>query len=544
MKLLTLLGLIAINLVNAYAHWHGSHPCNSSINWNGWGGDITNRRLAQSSALTTDNINALTLACKIKYVNGVSATPIVSDDITYFPTWGGLLVALNYKTCETIWELNITRIVEDFAPVTTDIASVTSAVSRTSPFLQDGVLYLGTLIHALLLAVDTSNGALIAQIQINTHPTAVITQSPTVYNGLVLVGASSVEESAAAAIPGYQCCSFVGNMNAFSLDATTKEFSLVWSVSMLPDPPGNWSGNAVWGSQPSIDEARSQVFIATGNVYTAPKEFQNCAESTKTNSSCLPSDVYQESVIAFDVATGHINWVNQISPLDAWTVACIPGAAAPGNQLNCPPSPGPDADFGMAPAFVSASSASTPNGQDTLVLGQKNGNLYALSAVDGSIFWATSTSPDGIDGGLSWGVAADSSQVYFTAINFDQLPWTILPSKKKIKNSAWGAARLSDGTIAWDTQVLPDTAQAFVPPSIVNDVVITGRTQLSADDPSEGGKLVLLDSVSGSMLGSLELDVDYHGGIAAQDDYLLFGTGYQNTFFNTTGSFYVVKLPL
>jgi hypothetical protein len=36
--------------------------------------------------------------------------------------------------------------------------------------------------------------------------------------------------------------------------------------------------------------------------------------------------------------------------------------------------PGPDADFGMAPSFVPGS-RSTPYGKDTLVVGQKNGNL-------------------------------------------------------------------------------------------------------------------------------------------------------------------------
>ena len=166
------------------------------------------------------------MQCHLRYTNGVSATPTIDGDLVYYPTWGGLFVALNYKTCETLWELNITQIVEDFAPVDADIATVASPASRTSAYLQDGVLYLGTLIHALLLAVDASTGDLIAQIQINTHPTAVITQSPTVYDGLVFVGASSVEESAAAAISGYQCCSFVGNMNAFSLDTAAGSFAL------------------------------------------------------------------------------------------------------------------------------------------------------------------------------------------------------------------------------------------------------------------------------------------------------------------------------
>lgn len=327
--------------------------------------------------------------------------------------------------------------------------------------------------------------------------------------------------------------------------ALTLNLETAWDVSMLPDPPGDWSGNAIWGSEPSIDVSRSQVFIATGNVYTAPKAFQKCAEGTNKAGSCLPSDVYQESVIAFDMATGNINWAHQISPLDAWTVACLPGAAVPGNALNCPKHPGPDADFGMAPGFVSGASASTPKGQDTVVVGQKNGNLCALSAADGTLFWATSTSPDGVSGGLSWGVAVDESQVYFTAINFDMLPWTIVPSKQKIKNSAWGAANLADGTVVWDTQVQPKTAQAFNPPSVANDVVVTGRTQLKATGPEafKGGQLVLLDKTDGTTVGTLDLDVDFHGGIAVQDEYLLFGTGYSNPFDNTTGSFYVVQVP-
>lgn len=82
-----------------------------------------------------------------------------------------------------------------------------------------------------------------------------------------------------------------------------------------------------------------------------------------------------------------------------------------------------------------------------------------------------------------------------------------------------------------------------MPPTIANDVVITGRTQLTAEGAgaAKGGQLVLLESSSGDMMNSMELDAPYHGGIAVQSEYLLFGTGYQNTFFNTTGSFYVVK---
>lgn len=88
---------------------------------------------------------------------------------------------------------------------------------------------------------------------------------------------------------------------------------------------------------------------------------------------------------------------------------------------------GPDADFGMSPAFVSGRYANTPNGSDVFVTGQKSGVLYAMDAKTGYVYWATLTSPDsGSGGGLMWGVAVDAQQVYFTAANSGAASWTLL----------------------------------------------------------------------------------------------------------------------
>jgi hypothetical protein len=61
--------------------------------------------------LNAHNADSLAVHCKIEYTNGVSATPTINGDIAYYPTWGGGLVALNYKTCQTVWETNITQVV-------------------------------------------------------------------------------------------------------------------------------------------------------------------------------------------------------------------------------------------------------------------------------------------------------------------------------------------------------------------------------------------------------------------------------------------------
>ena len=546
MRFVIALVLAALSLANADTS--GYRGCGGEKPWNGWGGDISNSRWARNSMVNPANAKSMSVQCKHEYTDGESATPTISGDMAYFPTWSGLLVAMNYKTCQTMWEANITKVVYDFAPVNDNQTLLGQAASRTSPYLSDGYLFIGTQIHALFMAVRASDGAIMGPKQLNSHPLAVITQSPTVYDGLIFVGLASLEETASAYIPGYECCSFLGSVMALTFDRASGTFSTAWETSMLPSPHRGWSGVAVWGSQPSIDQERSQVFIATGNVYKAPPKYEKCAKRVnagKGSDNCLPRRVLQESVVALDASSGKINWVRHLAALDAWTVACLPGAVPGAKQSNCPPAAGPDADFGMAPTVVYGS-ANTPEGKDTLVLGQKNGNLYALSAEDGSVYWATHTSPDGTDGGISWGVAVDESRVYYTAMNWNMVPWKLRSTGKEIKNSAWGAAKLIDGTIVWETQVLPDTSISQIPPTVANGVVITGRTSFSETGPKSfaGGELVMLDAASGKMLSSMALDSSFHGGISVHDEYMFFGSGYKNAYYNTTGSFYAAKVAM
>ena len=370
--------------------------------------------------------------CRQAFSAGVSAAPLVVDGIAYYVTWTGAFIALDYTSCRVVWQTNVTDISLSFQPVNATVLSLTLPVSRTTPVMEGNILFIGTQLNALLLAIDKRDGNLINRVQISKHPLAIITQSPTIWQGRVYVGSSSREELASAVIPGYACCSFIASMNAFTLE--DDRFELLWSQDMIP-VGSNFSGAAIWGAQPSIDPVRNQVFIATGNVYSKPPQSTACLNQTtgtsntlqdNTTDPCVPHGVYQESVIAFDAATGRINWSHELSPLDAWTVACTLVPVI--NPSNCPPSPGPDADFGMAPSYVPASEY-TPYGKDTLVVGQKNGNLYAIGAQSGELFWATATSPGASQGGLSWGIAVGKQ--IFSSVHIQRCVWhraTVLPA--------------------------------------------------------------------------------------------------------------------
>lgn len=495
--------------------------------------------------MTSSSAQSLTQHCRLTYNVGVSATPTVKGSIVYFPTWDGQLVALNYRTCAVRWIVNVTDIIYQYGPVDAAFNQVLQKTSRTSPQIDGNVLFFGTQAHALLVALDVNTGATLASIQVNPHPLAILTMSPTVYNGRIFIGTSSTEEYATGVVPNYPCCSFIGNFGAFDFNQASRAFTLAWNVNMLPANEG-WSGAAVWGSQPSIDIARSQVFIATGNVYELPEAYQQCQNETANipviaqglvPSTCIPSNVLTEAVIAFDIQTGLINWARILSPLDAWQLACGGnlGFVVPRNFSVCPYPPGPDADFGMAPTFVPGSS-STPYGRDIVVVGQKNGDIHTLSAQAGTPLWSTVTGPSGLVGGLIWGIAVDDTHVYFSNVNNAQQPFTLLPGNATtITNSGCGAASLLDGSLTWEIAT-PNDAISVVPPSGVNDVVFFGRTGNRTD--LQGG-LVAVNKADGVIIRDYGLDSTFHGGIAIQDQYVMFGTGYYGS--NGTGSFYVMS---
>ncbi|KAF2403537.1 Quino protein alcohol dehydrogenase-like protein [Trichodelitschia bisporula] len=497
-----------------------------------WGANNLNNRWASlNTDINSASIPSLTEHCHVTYAQGgVSATPVISGNIVYYPTWNGLFVALDYTTCKVVWQTNVTAVISQYMTNDTVSTRICANSSRTSPQLDGDVLYYGTQRGALLVAADVKTGATRGVVKIHQHPAAIITQSPTLYNGTLYVGAASQEEIATQYIPSYECCSFIGNIAAYKFDHSTNKFTAVWNTNTLPLDEG-WSGSAIWGSQPSIDPGRKQLYVATGNIYEFPAGFEKCENST---ADCLPKDVYQDAILALDMEKGTIKWSNGFSPLDAWTSACKP----PKSTTLCPQDPGPDADFGMAPVFIPGSLGDGTTGVDSVVAGQKSGIIYSLKADTGVLQWSVATSPDGDQGGISWGVAADNTSIYFTSINYGAEPWHLVPSGVALNNSAWGAMTIKTGQITWETQT-PYNDFSYTPPTIVNDVVLVGA---AGGKIGGRGKLIALAKGTGVSLLEIPVDSVLRGGIAVQDKYVMFGTGYSYGNPLNNGSFYVMSI--
>ena len=110
-----------------------------------------------------------------------------------------------------------------------------------------------------------------------------------------------------------------------------------------------------------------------------------------------------DSFVAMDLDTGKILWARQMTAGDAWNTACrLP------DKTNCPDANAPDFDFSSPPILVTL-----VNGRRALVAGQKSGVVHAIDPDDqGKILWQERVGNGGTLGGVQWGSAADSSNVY------------------------------------------------------------------------------------------------------------------------------------
>lgn len=197
------------------------------------------------------------------------------------------------------------------------------------------------------------------------------------------VGTSSLEETSSIEV----CCTFRGSFSKLN----AKNGNIIWQTYMLPNNNGSrdeYAGAALWGSSPSIDINRNAIYIATGNLYSAPLNVTQCQEAQNNQTTpteedkCIEPENHFNSILSLDFDSGKIKWYRQLGGYDVWFFAC--------NNLStsgCPPGPNPDADFGEAPMILT----SNVRGHkcDIVTAVQKSGIAWALDRDNGSIVWST-----------------------------------------------------------------------------------------------------------------------------------------------------------
>lgn len=159
--------------------------------WSMGGQGITNWRYqSDENKITAGNIKSqLSVKWAATLTGDISATPAVVDGVVYVPDWGGKFSALNADTGAVIWQ-------DDVAA----LAGVAGALSRTSPAVSGDSVVFGTQKGARLISVNKNTGVLQWRTQLDSHPLAIVTASPTIYQGRVYAGVASTEENGVAAL--------------------------------------------------------------------------------------------------------------------------------------------------------------------------------------------------------------------------------------------------------------------------------------------------------------------------------------------------------
>ncbi|HYL38445.1 MAG TPA: PQQ-binding-like beta-propeller repeat protein [Bryobacteraceae bacterium] len=387
--------------------------------WNGWSNDLDNSRFQSKPGLTAADIPKLKFKWAFGFPgdNRAYAQPTVAAGRLFIGSAGGTVYSLDAATGCVYWTFKADGGVR---------AAISIVRAKTGGRY---VAYFGDL-RAFTYAVDAETGALIWKMKVEDHPAARVTGSPVFHDGRLFVPVASLEEGSGRA-PQYECCTFRGSLVA--LDAETGR--QLWKSFSVLDPPKATrkskvgtqlygpAGAAIW-SAPTIDTKRKLVYAATGDSYT----------DVDINTS--------DAVLAFNLDTGSLVWVSQMTPKDNFIVGC---PASP----NCPEDLGPDYDFGSAPILRNIG-----GGKQILVAGQKSGVVWGLDPDQrGKVVWQTKLGAGSALGGVEWGHGADSENTY-VAIS-DSIV-------RKDPKPGISALKLATGETVWSTPAPDVTCTAPV----------------------------------------------------------------------------------
>jgi polyvinyl alcohol dehydrogenase (cytochrome) len=344
--------------------------------WPGWSPSPSNTRFQEQPGLTAADVSRLELKWAFGFPGDVTAfaAPTVMNGTLFVGSASGAVQAIDARSGCIHWTYKAS------GPVRSALTIASDGRRRTLLFSdQNGSVY----------AVDARSGEEMWKTRVEAHEATRLTGAFALHDGVAFVPAASWEETRSID-PGYRCCTFRGSITAVRV----RDGKVVWKTFLVDEPKKtgttaagtdtfgpSWAGD--W-SAPTVDAARSVLYVTTGDNYSYP--------ATATS----------DAVMALDLKTGRIVWSQQTTPNDVYNSACG------GRGANCPPNSGPDFDFGSSALLVK-----TASGRDMLVAGQKSGVVYGLDPADrGRIVWQTRVGAGGTNGGVQWGMASDGQRVY------------------------------------------------------------------------------------------------------------------------------------
>ena len=311
--------VVTIILVLSLSSYGGTNAQSSDSNWTYPAYDSNNSNYNPQSVINKDNVGQLQLSWIYQVpVNpyhilgappalGIETTPLVADGIVYVATPYNRLIALNSATGGVVWNYQV------------NMSEFPSKPWWSSAYIISSVLYNNGTVY--MMASDTSLYALEAitgqvkfvipdigkDIPGNTG-TYYGEKAPLIYRNLLIVRASTTDYGGRGFVAAY--------------DLTTRSRAWIWySVPPAGGDP-NWDnqsklgnvasyqsdwgssgligGGAAWGLM-TLDQSTGILYFSTGH----PSGLYDAALRPGPN-------LYSDSVIALDAASGKLIWYYQI----------------------------------------------------------------------------------------------------------------------------------------------------------------------------------------------------------------------------------------
>ena len=276
-------------------------PATSSADWPAYNRTLAGDRYSPLAQITTANVGKLTLHCvfALPELASFQTGPLVVDGTMYFTSFEGSY-AIDAASCKEKWS----RHDKSTGPPGL-------AVNRGFAYL-NGRLYRGTA-DAHVVALDAANGQVLWDRRLAVAgPGISIAMAPIAANGRVYIGNAGGDT---AGVTGH----------VYALDA--RDGHLIWRFDVVPEQGyarTTWtnrrlpiSGGAFWTSF-TLDAAKGVLYVPAGNPAPDFDALDRTGE-----------DLYADSVIALDAASGRLLAYNQLVKHDShdWDVDSAPTLA-------------------------------------------------------------------------------------------------------------------------------------------------------------------------------------------------------------------------
>ncbi len=271
-------------------------------NWATNGGNLYNQRYSPLTQITRDNVAGLKGKWQI-HLDGSGAgpqysgeaQPIVVDGVAYIITGADDVFAIDIDTGEKLWRYT--------ANLPDAMKTVCCGWTSRGVGISEEHVYVGQL-DGQLKALDRNTGEVVWAIQAERWQEGLtITSAPLYINGLVVTGFAGAEMA------------IRGRIRAYDAD----DGSLVWTFYTIPAPgefgSDTWQsdnelwqhgGASVW-STPAVDPELGLLYFATGN-----------AAANSNGSHRAGDNLFTDSIMALDIATGEYRWHFQEVHHDLW----------------------------------------------------------------------------------------------------------------------------------------------------------------------------------------------------------------------------------